>query len=266
MADDTCDSLGSRMVYSAVQLVRERGVTARPASGTWSSVPRPRADRSSTTSRAARTSSSPRPFSGSGTSPAQWVADYAGKARRRPTPSGLFAHVVGVLEARVRDPRVRARLPGAMATAADLAAVTRAVTRAAARTALGRLGGRDRRRAGPDGRPGPARAPAGDADAAHRWRGRSCSSRVHRDVRPLTTVVAELARCWTRRRRLALNAVGRPGPTALKAGRSGPGRRPWARVGRGQPEARGPGSVGPGSEAGRSGRGVAGPYGPRGRG
>jgi AcrR family transcriptional regulator len=172
-----------RMVYSAAQLVRERGVTA---TGVRDVVERAAAPRGSFQHYfpGGKDQLLSEALLWSGDFAARWVAEYAGT-----TPSGLFAHLAAPWEREFAARGFQRGCP-VMAAAADVAAGDSALTgpiRAALDrwedavvAALGRLGVP----AGADGRLATLMLST--------LEGAILLARVRRDVRPLGTVVADL--------------------------------------------------------------------------
>jgi len=176
------------MVYSAVQLVRERGVTATGVRDVVSHAQAPRGSfqhyfpggKDQLVSEA---------LLWAGDYAADWVARYTASARR-PTPSGLFAHLASYWTSEFTR-RGFARGCPIMATAADLAAaespVGEPMRAALARwddaliSALRHMGvptARGRRLA---------------TVMLSALEGAIMMARVRNSIRPLTTVVADLA-------------------------------------------------------------------------
>jgi AcrR family transcriptional regulator len=176
------------MVYSAVQLVRERGVTGTGVRDVVEQAAAPRGSfqhyfpggKDQLVSEAVLWA---------GDFAVRWVAGYAQKART-PTPSGLFAHVVAYWKNEFTTRGFERGCP-VLATAADLAAGDSAIV-APLRMALGRW---EDALAAELARMGvPARRARRLATLMlSTLEGAVVLARVHRDVRPLTTVVADLA-------------------------------------------------------------------------
>jgi AcrR family transcriptional regulator len=176
-----------RMVYSAAQLVRERGVTA---TGVRDVVGRAAAPRGSFQHYfpGGKDQLVSEALLWSGDFAAQWVASYVDGARR-PTPSGLFTHMVAPWKNEFSARGFERGCP-VNAAAADLAGgdspVNAPLREALARweqaivAALVRMDVPARR----------ARRLATLMLSA--LEGAILLARVHRDVRPLTTVVGEL--------------------------------------------------------------------------
>jgi AcrR family transcriptional regulator len=187
MADGT-RTPRDRMVYSAAQLVRERGVTATGVRDVVEHASAPRGSfqhyfpggKDQLVSEAVLWA---------GDFAAQWAAVYGGTARK-PTPSGLFAHLVAQWK-REFSTRGFDRGCPLMATAADVAAGDSAMI-VPLRTAVGRW---EDAVAGELTRMGvPARRSRRLATLMlSMLEGAIMLARVHRDLRPLTTVVADLA-------------------------------------------------------------------------
>ena len=175
------------MVYSAAQLVRERGVTA---TGVRDVVDRAAAPRGSFQHYfpGGKDQLVSEALLWSGDFAAQWVASYVDGARR-PTPSGLFAHMMSPWKNEFSTRGFERGCP-VNAAAADLAGgdspVNAPLREALARweeaivVALVRMGIPTRR----------ARRLATLMLSA--LEGAILLARVHRDVRPLTTVASEL--------------------------------------------------------------------------
>ncbi len=177
-----------RMVYSAVQLVRERGVTATGVRDVVEHAKAPRGSfqhyfpdgKDQLISEA---------LLWAGDYAADWVANYTASARK-PTPSGLFAHLAAQWK-REFTARGFARGCPIMATAADLAGTDSSVGEPL-RAALVRWEDAISNA-----------LVAMDVPTAHSRRmatlmlstleGAIMMSRVHDSVRPLTTVVNDLA-------------------------------------------------------------------------
>jgi AcrR family transcriptional regulator len=176
-----------RMVYSAAQLVRERGVAA---TGVRDVVDRAAAPRGSFQHYfpGGKDQLVPEALLWSGDFAAQWVASYVDGVRR-PTPSGLFTHMVSPWKNEFSTRGFERGCP-VNAAAADLAGgdspVNAPLREALARweeaivVALVRMGIPMRR----------ARRLATLMLSA--LEGAILLARVHRDVRPLTTVAGEL--------------------------------------------------------------------------
>jgi len=176
-----------RMVYSAAQLVRERGVCA---TGVRDVVDRAAAPRGSFQHYfpGGKDQLVSEALLWSGEFAAQWVASYVDGARR-PTPSGLFTHMVSQWKREFSTRGFERGCP-VNAAAADLAGgdspvndpLREALTgwEEAIVAALVRMGIPIRR----------ARRLA--TLMLSSLEGAIMLSRVHRDVRPLTTVAAEL--------------------------------------------------------------------------
>jgi AcrR family transcriptional regulator len=176
-----------RMVYSAAQLVRERGVTA---TGVRDVVDRAAAPRGSFQHYfpGGKDQLVSEALLWSGEFAAQWVASYVDGARR-PTPSGLFTHKVSQWKGEF-SARGFGRGCPVNAAAADLAGGDSPVNaplrealigwEEAIAAALVRMGIQTRR----------ARRLA--TLMLSSLEGAILLARVHRDVRPLTTVAAEL--------------------------------------------------------------------------
>ena len=149
------------MVYSAAQLVRERGVTA---TGVRDVVDRAAAARGSFQHYfpGGKDQLVSEALLWSGDFAAQWVASYVDGARR-PTPSGLFTHMVSQWKREFSTRGFERGCP-VNAAAADLVGGDSPVNATAAEGAHP-VGGRDRRCPAPDGHPDPARSPAGHVDA-----------------------------------------------------------------------------------------------------
>lgn len=172
-----------RMVYSAAQLVRERGVTA---TGVRDVVERAAAPRGSFQHYfpGGKDQLLSEALLWSGDFAARWAGGYAGT-----TPSGLFAHLAAPWAEEFGTRGFRRGCP-VMAAAADVAAGDSALTgpirtaldrwEEAVVTALGRLGVP----AGPDRRLATLMLST--------LEGAILLARVRRDVRPLQTVVADL--------------------------------------------------------------------------
>jgi AcrR family transcriptional regulator len=177
-----------RMVYSAAQLVREQGVAA---TGVREVVERAHAPRGSFQHYfpGGKDQLVGEALLWSGDFAAQWVARYA-RTARRPTPSGLFAHLAAQWQ-REFTTRGYARGCPVMATAADLAASDSPVT-VQLREALGRWEAAVRAELVRQGVPA-RRATRLATLMLSTLEGAILLARVHRDVRPLTTVVSELA-------------------------------------------------------------------------
>ena len=175
------------MVYSATQLVRERGVTA---TGVRDVVDRAAAPRGSFQHYfpGGKDQLVSEALLWSGDFAAQWVASYVDGARR-PTPSGLFSHMVSPWKNEFSTRGFERGCP-VNAAAADLAGgdspVNAPLREALARweeaivAALARMGIPARR----------ARRLATLMLSV--LEGAILLARVHRDVRPLTTVAGEL--------------------------------------------------------------------------
>jgi AcrR family transcriptional regulator len=176
-----------RMVYSAAQLVRERGVSA---TGVRDVVDRAAAPRGSFQHYfpGGKDQLVAEALLWSGEFAAQWVASYVDSARR-PTPSGLFTHMVSQWKREFSTRGFERGCP-VNAAAADLAGGDSAVNaplrealsgwEEAIVAALVRMGvpSRRARRLG--------------TLMLSTLEGAIMLARVHRDVRPLTTVAAEL--------------------------------------------------------------------------
>ena len=176
-----------RMVYSAAQLVRERGVTA---TGVRDVVDRAEAPRGSFQHYfpGGKDQLVSEALLWAGGYAAQRVTSYVDSVRR-PTPSGLFAHMVDQWKREFRG-RGFARGCPVNAAAADLAGGDSAVTeplRAALRRWEDAIVGELRRMGVPARR---ARRLATLMLAT--LEGAILLARIRRDVGPLTTVVAEL--------------------------------------------------------------------------
>ena len=176
-----------RMVYSAAQLVRERGVYA---TGVRDVVDRAGAPRGSFQHYfpGGKDQLVSEALLWSGEFAAQWVASYVDGARR-PTPSGLFTHMVSQWKSEFSSRGFGRGCP-VNAAAADLAGGDSAVN-APLREALagweGAIVAALVRMAIPTRR---ARRLATLMLSA--LEGAIMLARVHQDVRPLTTVAAEL--------------------------------------------------------------------------
>ena len=176
-----------RMVYSTAQLVRERGVAA---TGVRDVVDRAAAPRGSFQHYfpGGKDQLVGEALLWSGEFAAQWVASYVDGARR-PTPSGLFTHMVAQWKREFSTRGFERGCP-VNAAAADLAGgdspvngpLREALTRweESIVAALVRMGIPTR----------PARRLA--TLMLSSLEGAILLARVHRDVRPLTTVAAEL--------------------------------------------------------------------------
>jgi AcrR family transcriptional regulator len=174
-----------RMVYSAAQLVRERGVSA---TGIRDVVERAEAPRGSFQHYfpGGKDQLMSEALLWSGEYAAGWAAAYGA---RRPTPSGLFAHLVAYWRQDL-ERRGYARGCPVNAAAADLAGGDSPVV-APLRAALTRW--EDAIAAELRGMGVPARRSRRLATVMlSALEGAIMLARVHRDVRPLTTVVAEL--------------------------------------------------------------------------
>jgi AcrR family transcriptional regulator len=177
----------TRMVYSAAQLVRERGVTATGIRDVVEHASAPRGSfqhyfpggKDQLVSEAVLWA---------GDFAAQWVTAY-GAAARRPTPSGLFAHMVAQWKREFATRGFQRGCPVA-ATAADMIAGDSAVN-GPLRTAVGHWEDAvacELTRMGV-----PARRSRRLATLMlSTLEGAILLARVRRDVRPLTTVVADL--------------------------------------------------------------------------
>ncbi len=177
-----------RMVYSAAQLVRERGVTATGVRDVVEHAAAPRGSfqhyfpggKDQLVSEAVLWA---------GDVAARWVRAYADGARR-PTPAGLFAHLVEPWKKEFGTRGFGRGCP-VMAAAADLAASNSAVTeplRAAAAGWEDAVAGELRRMGVPARR---SRRLA--TLMLSTLEGAIMLARIRRDVRPLTTVAADLA-------------------------------------------------------------------------
>jgi AcrR family transcriptional regulator len=183
MADGTTPR--ERIVYSAAQLVRERGVSA---TGIRDVVERAEAPRGSFQHYfpGGKDQLISEALLWSGEFAARWAAEYRA---RTPTPSGLFAHLVAYWRDEL-ERRGYARGCPVNAAAADLAGGDSPVV-APLRAALARW---------EDAIAGQLRAMGVPARRARRLatlmlstlEGAIMLARVQRDLRPLTTVVAEL--------------------------------------------------------------------------
>ena len=176
-----------RMVYSAAQLVRERGVCA---TGVRDVVDRAGAPRGSFQHYfpGGKDQLVSEALLWSGEFAAQWVASYVDGARR-PTPSGLFTHMVAQWK-REFSARGFERGCPVNAAAADLAGGDSPVT-APLREAL--TGWEEAIVAALVRMAVPTRRARRLATLMlSSLEGAIMLSRVHRDVRPLTTVAAEL--------------------------------------------------------------------------
>jgi AcrR family transcriptional regulator len=177
-----------RMVYSAAQLVRERGVTG---TGVRDVIERAAAPRGSFQHYfpGGKDQLVSEAVLWAGDFAARWARGY-GERARRPTPAGLFAHLVEPWKTEFRTRGFERGCP-VMATGADLAAGESAVTaplRAAATGWADAVAGELRRMGVPARR---SRRLA--TLMLSTLEGAIMLARIHRDVRPLTTVAADLA-------------------------------------------------------------------------
>lgn len=187
MADEERDPR-SRMVYSAAQLLRERGATATGIRDVVEHAAAPRGSfqhyfpggKDQLVSEAVLWA---------GDFAAQWVTGYA-RTARRPTPAGLFAHMAAAWKQEFATRGFQRGCP-VMATAADLVAGDSAVV-APLRTAID--GWRDAVAAELVRMGVPARRGRRLATLMlSTLEGAIMLARIQRDVRPLSTVVADLA-------------------------------------------------------------------------
>lgn len=186
MADDA-PAPRDRMVYSAAQLVRERGVTA---TGVRDVVDRAGAPRGSFQHYfpGGKDQLVSEALLWSGDFAAHWVTSYVDGARR-PTPSGLFAHMVSQWKREFTTRGFERGCP-VNAAAADLAGGDSVVT-GPLRTALGRWEDAIVAELGRMGVPARRRRRLATLMLST-LEGAILLARIHRDVRPLTTVVTEL--------------------------------------------------------------------------
>ena len=176
-----------RMVYSAAQLVRERGVAA---TGIRDVVERAGAPRGSFQHYfpGGKDQLVSEALLWSGDFAAQWVTSYVNGARR-PTPSGLFTHMVAQWKREFSTRGFERGCP-VNATAAEVAGV-RSPVNEPLRLALGRW--EDAIVAALARMDVPARRRRRLATLMlSALEGAIMLARVHKDVRPLTTVAAEL--------------------------------------------------------------------------
>lgn len=177
----------ARMVYSAAQLIRERGVTA---TGVRDVVERADAPRGSFQHYfpGGKDELVSEAVLWAGSFAADHVGEY-GRTARRPTPSGLFAHLAAAWKKELAE-RDFARGCPVAASSADVSAAA-GTPADAVRTALTRWESAITAELAGMGVPA-RRAARLSTLMLSTLEGAILLARVHRDVRPLSTVVADL--------------------------------------------------------------------------